>query len=312
MKRLIQRRVREVLAMMICAGVVGACESGQPYTPGDGAPDTRASAKSDGAAATGDAPIETTDAPFDRGDALTDEGDAALDHADAPVDQTDAPQGDAPAERIDAPAEASSDASSDTHGEGGSDGALDARCHDDVCLAQGDQCSNSSQCGSGACVEGVCCESACASKCYSCVHLETGKADGMCAPVRSGTLHGNDCTATPKSGCGTTGTCNGQGDCLKWPAMTECQAAFCSADGQMATRASTCNGAGSCVGGGFQSCLTYACDTSKAACDTTCTTTNDCSQGYYCDMSTSTCGKKPDGIVCAGGVECQSGNCGGR
>ncbi|HVU50579.1 MAG TPA: hypothetical protein VHL80_07815 [Polyangia bacterium] len=198
-------------------------------------------------------------------------------------------------------------------GDGKVDAPADQTCAGSACtgLARGAHCTNSSQCGTGSCVEGVCCENKCASKCYSCVEVNTTQPDGTCAAVKAHTAHGADCTASPKSSCGTSGECDGLGGCLVWPANTICQTGVCAADGRSATRPSACNGAGSCVGSGWNQCIYYGCDTTVGDCRTSCATTADCQPPYHC-LGDHTCGKAADGDVCVANEECVSGDCGGR
>jgi hypothetical protein len=129
--------------------------------------------------------------------------------------------------------------------------------------------------------------------------------------VKAHTAHGDDCLAAPKSTCFTTGECDGNGACSKWPLGTVCTAASCSTDGLTATKAATCDGAGACVGNGSNQCSHFACDTAVGDCKTSCTTAADCQKPYHC-LADHTCGKAPDGEVCGTNDECVSGNCGGR
>src|SRR6185503_10561932 len=62
--------------------------------------------------------------------------------------------------------------------------------------ANGAACTFDTDCRFGHCVEGVCCDGTCAGKCVSCRGASTGGADGKCAPVTAGLVHGTDCTAS--------------------------------------------------------------------------------------------------------------------
>jgi hypothetical protein len=185
-------------------------------------------------------------------------------------------------------------------------------CTNNVCVGRtlGSTCSAGTECASGACAEGVCCTTACTGKCTSCLKANTGQNDGTCAAVTANTAHGSDCSIQAASTCGTTGKCDGAGACVKWPATTVCLAQSCPQDSSTQTAASTCNGAGTCVAGGGTPCSFYQCNSATAICRTTCSTSADCSSGYFCNAGT--CAKKPNGFVCGAASECLSGNCGGR
>jgi hypothetical protein len=58
------------------------------------------------------------------------------------------------------------------------------------CATNGRPCGNGDECGSGFCADGRCCESACSgggNDCRACAAALTGKPDGVCAPLPSGT-----------------------------------------------------------------------------------------------------------------------------
>lgn len=73
----------------------------------------------------------------------------------------------------------------------------------------GDLCRASSECRSGSCVDGVCCESACGGgkdiDCEACSMAKTGKADGLCRPVKKDTL----CRPAVPGGCDIEERCSG-------------------------------------------------------------------------------------------------------
>ena len=71
----------------------------------------------------------------------------------------------------------------------------------------GEPCLAATECGSGFCVDGVCCNSACGSgtvDCQACSIVAGAAADGVCAPVRGGTV----CRAAQGS-CDQAETCSG-------------------------------------------------------------------------------------------------------
>jgi hypothetical protein len=71
----------------------------------------------------------------------------------------------------------------------------------------GEPCLAATECGSGFCVDGVCCNSACGSgtvDCQACSIVAGAAADGVCSPVRGGTV----CRAAQGS-CDQAETCSG-------------------------------------------------------------------------------------------------------
>lgn len=168
-------------------------------------------------------------------------------------------------------------------------------------LANGQACTDDSQCGSSFCTDGVCCATRCAGTCQTC-----GAADraGTCVPADLGTDPRNDCADTGAAGCGTDGVCNGAGGCQRYPAGVTCQPPSCA--GQTLTSAGRCDGLGSCTTGQSQSCAPFTCDT-DGACKTTCQTDADCTAPLTC--TNGSCGLAPIGATCAAGTDCHSGFC---
>jgi hypothetical protein len=306
----------------LCAALLAACEQGQNYVGPAG--QSGASGQSAGSTGTGGTSAGAAGAGGSvaanggvGGSAGADAGRDAAGGGDAAVDSSDSPSQAPPStDGGDGKADGTSDGGTDGTADGGTDvrtaAAVDGSCDTVACtgLARGEKCSNSVQCSTGNCVEGVCCENKCSSKCTSCVQANTTEPDGTCAAVKAHTVHGNDCTAAPKSTCGTTGECDGAGGCLDWPADTVCQAATCDTNGFL-TKAMTCNGAGGCVPNGWDQCSYYQCDTAASKCKTSCATAADCRQPYHC-LADHTCGTAPVGTVCSVNEECTSGSCGGR
>jgi hypothetical protein len=144
----------------------------------------------------------------------------------------------------------------------------------------------------------------------SCLNANTGQPTGNCAAVSAGKAHGNDCAAQAASTCGRTGSCNGAGACALWAAGTTCVAASCPAGATTQTKASLCDGNGTCAGQGNASCGVYKCNASNNMCRTTCTADGDCATNHSCQGGT--CAKKPAGAVCGASAECASNVCGGR
>lgn len=162
----------------------------------------------------------------------------------------------------------------------------------------GTTCSTDDQCDSQHCVDGICCDSVCDGQCEACdVTL------GQCVPV-TGAPHGVRPSCTGSGECAST--CNGADPqkCVYPGTETSCGSA------------KSCDGAGNCVQpvaicsddrsaslpaeGGSVSCEPYLCDTSSGACADSCSKTQDCASGYYCD-----------GAKCTSGGSADSGSDGG-
>lgn len=175
----------------------------------------------------------------------------------------------------------------------------------------GAACSSDGGCASGHCADGVCCSTACSEQCHACKTVLTGRSDGTCALVRAGVPHGDDCSMTAPTSCGTDGTCDGAGSCRKWGTDTTCGPSSCTTGSSSFVSAATCDGNGTCKPGIPSSCGAYRCGDDNRTCDADCSAGADCSPGAYCDGGKCFLWKK-DGAICAGTVECASGTCGGR
>jgi hypothetical protein len=176
-------------------------------------------------------------------------------------------------------------------------------CQGTVCKkSQGGTCNDDAQCASGFCMDGVCCGSRCGGICERCDL--PGRA-GFCDPVPAGNDPDNECATDPVSSCGKTGACSGSRACALYASGTVCVAASC-ASASTANRADTCNGLGTCVDNGIQSCAPYIC--SGTACKTSCDLSSDCVAGYSCKTSTHQC-LKNDGQPCTAGSECLNNAC---
>src|SRR5882757_1035226 len=108
----------------------------------------------------------------------------------------------------------------------------------------GKACAASPDCETANCIDGVCCATTCDGKCNSCALVNTGKADGTCAPVQTGSDPHNDC-AKDSDPCGLDGACDGAGACRKAGPDVVCKPEQCAA-GQY-TGPSQCDGKGVCV-----------------------------------------------------------------
>ena len=165
----------------------------------------------------------------------------------------------------------------------------------------GAECAGPDDCDSGSCADGVCCNVACTGPCVSC--NQVGDM-GECSPVSAGSPdpHGK-CVAEPRTSCGVSGLCNGQGGCAKHAAGTECLPASCSSGSEIPM--SICDGNGTCLVGAPVPCAPFVC--SGTACKLSCTTGADCTAGNPC--SNGSCGKIPMGAACTRATDCASGFC---
>ncbi len=188
-------------------------------------------------------------------------------------------------------------------------------CNAGMCMAKkgnGTPCGAGTECTSNNCADGVCCDSTCGATCFSCLGVNTGRADGICAAVKAGIAHGSDCGMSNPTTCGFDSKCDGAGACRRYAAGTNCGAEACTdrASTSMYTSARTCDGHGTCLAPATSSCdSVYRCSGTK--CRTACGSASDCVASAYC--SNNTCvAKKPDGQPCASATECSTGVCGGR
>lgn len=182
---------------------------------------------------------------------------------------------------------------------------------DGTCAAKttnGTACTAAKQCASNACVDGVCCETSCGQTCYGCSLEKTGKANGTCAPLKSGTSRtATECPAAAMSTCGNDGTCDGAGKCRAWASGTTCAAGSCGTTGF--TGPKSCDGAGHCAGPAAVACGAYPCD-AASGCAVTCSASVPCAGDTYCDSGTSKCvAKKANGQTCGSANECVSKTC---
>jgi hypothetical protein len=188
---------------------------------------------------------------------------------------------------------------------------------DSVCIAGacsgkralGQTCGGDGECASGFCADGVCCESACKGGCASCLGADTGRTNGICAPVKAGADPADECapanpTADP---CGNDGTCDGAGACRKAATDKVCRAESCS--GGTYTAVGRCTGQGACAAPTTSSCGAYVCGASS--CKAVCTAQADCAANHYCGAN-ACAPKKAVGATCGDSLECGSGFCAGR
>jgi hypothetical protein len=148
--------------------------------------------------------------------------------------------------------------------------------------SDGSSCTTDEECFSTHCVAGVCCNSVCDQPCYSCLSSEKASesADGTCEPKRSGSRpRAEGCVAHASSTCDTNGLCDGEGNCQKYAAGTQCGDPFCSENDVVG--AALCDGSGACMPPVAQPCKKYVC--SDGACLDSCRTHADCGEAAYCE-----------------------------
>ena len=151
-------------------------------------------------------------------------------------------------------------------------------CMSNTCTdlkANGAACTAETECFSGNCTEGFCCAAASCGSCKSCA---VAGQQGTCQPVPGG---GPDpagvCTNMAASTCGTTGSCDGTGQCATYPTGTTCMPSTCAAS---TLTAFTCTG-GTCTPH-VTDCTPYACDGSSA-CRLSCSDPADCAASFVCN-----------------------------
>jgi hypothetical protein len=156
---------------------------------------------------------------------------------------------------------------------------LDGKCAKK--LANGARCTLGGACDSGICADGVCCEGACTGLCETC--NQRGR-EGLCLAVPAGKQPGpghGECDSSNHEACAAS--CDGTNvdDCAYAKAGTLCGEAAC--DGSSFSRATTCDGRGSCSTPDPRPCAPYLCD--AGGCRNECVTDRDCTAGNRCDSS---------------------------
>jgi hypothetical protein len=193
-------------------------------------------------------------------------------------------------------------------GAGGTDGRTTSDAVPDAppALPIGVACTGDEQCASTHCVDGVCCEKTCGG-CNACANVMTGKGDGFCAPVMSGSDPHLTCDdETASKPCGNDGTCDGEGACRKVGTNHVCAKATCNADGTF-TPIATCSGKGECATVASQDCEGSPCAPETGCAKPCLTIADDCGPGNYCNVTTKTCAvKKGNGQPATQPVECTS------
>lgn len=171
--------------------------------------------------------------------------------------------------------------------------------------ALGAPCAGAMECLSNFCADGVCCQTACLGSCEACNLPATS---GVCTTLPNGAeppASHTGCAATPQSGCGRDGKCDGQGACRYWKDVS-CAPAHCDPATNIYTGQSMCDGAGLCRAGAAVSCMPFVCAGDGAACLSTCSSSSQCTSGT-CNQGS--CGLKPAASSCTSGSECASSFC---
>ncbi|HVU05664.1 MAG TPA: kelch repeat-containing protein [Polyangiaceae bacterium] len=167
-------------------------------------------------------------------------------------------------------------------------------------------CADDADCTSGHCVDSVCCDTACSGECQACTAAKKGSgADGTCGAVKQGTDPDGECGTLGTGVCLGAGTCDGVSACKSPNEGKACAAAKC-VDTETAAAAATCGSGGDCTPE-TTSCVPYRCDTTSAACKTTCTKDADCATGAHCTGGE--CARADDGAACKTGTDCTSTFC---
>lgn len=168
-------------------------------------------------------------------------------------------------------------------------------------LTDGTSCQSSlpNACESGFCVDGVCCNTACTGSCYGC-------GSGTCSPQPAGQDPDNDCSIDAPGSCGQDGACDGNGGCRLYGGQVSCGNASCT--GSTYTPAPSCDGEGGCKTPTSSGCGAYLC--AGNVCGTSCTSSAQCSSGYYCDTGKKACVPLLGiGERCTDSGECKEGHC---
>jgi hypothetical protein len=169
-------------------------------------------------------------------------------------------------------------------------------------VLNGKPCSANEQCRSGLCIDDVCCSSACSNACSAC---DIPGSEGTCTPVPAGQDPDQECAQDPPATCARDGTCDGQGNCRRYQAGTQCAAGSCTVNTEYA--ASTCDGNGACMPGASKTCVGSMC--MGNTCASSCASAGDCQNGFYCDGNKHCAQKKAVGDGCGAPAECASNYC---
>lgn len=127
--------------------------------------------------------------------------------------------------------------SGDAGGDADADGDRDSDGDDETLMCTQDDAEE--VCGTSPCVDGYCCDDPCVEACRAC---NLDGTEGRCRPIEAGIDPEGECEETPPGSCGSTGACNGGGECALYGPETSCD------DGEACSADDACDGSGSCVG----------------------------------------------------------------
>ncbi len=150
------------------------------------------------------------------------------------------------------------------------------------------RCAKDSDCTStGHCAEGVCCDTACVERCHSCA---LPGSIGKCSVEPTGVDLRHECG--PGRSC--LGTC-GQGQCVGAAGGTQCDAPHCTGASSGVGPALCDKAGGSCQTAAVAAfdCTPYTCEPAFGACRSTCSSSDECAQGYLCDTTSQHCVQVP-------------------
>lgn len=166
------------------------------------------------------------------------------------------------------------------------------------------RCSKDGDCSTGHCVEGVCCNTECADRCHSCALLSN---PGQCTQEPIGVDLKNECG--PALSC--LGTCGGEGQCIGAGAGTMCARNRCVGASTGVGPAYCSEPGGKCPAGDVVpfDCSPYVCEPAFGACRGSCGSSNDCANGFVCDIPNKVCIAAPS-IATGDGTTEDAGGCG--
>lgn len=112
------------------------------------------------------------------------------------------------------------------------------------------------------------------------------------------------CADQGAASCGQNGRCDGTGACQRYATGTVCRGESCDGATNRFTAAGTCT-SGACAIPAPRTCVPYKCAANR--CASSCASNTECASPNICQAGS--CGKKPNGGLCAKPDECTSGFC---
>ena len=167
----------------------------------------------------------------------------------------------------------------------------------------GRPCTAAADCPTGFCADGVCCNVACDQPCQRCDGAGT---TGACVSLGYGDppKTPDGCPVEPASTCGYDGLCDGSGACRVRPVGTRCGFPG-TCNGDVVSGTDICDGHRVCKVAPPTICAPFRCDTTTAACLTTCTSDADCTNPPCVNGSC----MRPSRQTCSSDAECASNHC---